>query len=337
VNKLKDKIDIHPEVLDGLMNKKPIVALETALVSHGLPLPISHEVPIAHEDIIRQRGVIPATMGIVDGRIKVGMTSGEIKRMAERGWESREGKGKDKHGKKIEIWKVGRREIPGALVKKVDGGFTISGTSFVSDLVGIPIFATGGLGGVHRGAETSFDVSSDLTSLSDTPVAVICSGAKSILDIGLTLEYLETLAVPVVGYRTDSFPAFYSGDSGFKSPLRLDSPKQIAEHIYISRLLSMKSGLLVANPVPEKFIEDGKKIQAAIDQAVRESEENGIAKSGQDVTPWLLNRVSELTGGLSIDSNVALLENNAILGAEVALEYEKLGGYDRATSNPVSS
>ncbi|GAA5902185.1 hypothetical protein JCM5296_006623 [Sporobolomyces johnsonii] len=311
-------IDIAPEVAQAQAEGRPVVALESTLITHGLPPPHSHDLPKECEAVLRAQGVTPATIAILGGRIKVGVSEAELDRLAEKGFEARQEGGADK------LWKVGRRELGAAVVKRMDGGTTVSATMAVAHLAGIKIFSTGGIGGVHRGAETSFDISSDLISLSDTPVAVVCAGSKSILDIGLTLEYLEAHAVPVAGYKTSEWPAFYTAASGFKAPMQLDSAKQVAETILMTDRLGLSSSLLLGNPIPEEYHEIGKALQMAVDQAVAESVENGMARSGKQVTPWLLQRVAELTKGASLESNKALIRNNVKVGGEVAQEYARL-------------
>ncbi|GAA6032839.1 hypothetical protein JCM8097_000822 [Rhodosporidiobolus ruineniae] len=310
-------LDIAPEVLDAQAAGRPVVALESTLITHGLPPPHSYDLATECESILRKQGVAPATIAILNGRVKVGLSEKELEMLAERGWASRKDGGKN-------LWKVGRREIAAAVVKGMDGGTTVSGTMAVAHLAGIKVFSTGGIGGVHRGAETSFDISSDLKSLSDTPVAVVCAGSKSILDIGLTLEKLEELAVPVAAYRTADWPAFYTAKSGFKAPVTLESAREAAEIIRMSDRLSLPSSLLLGNPIPAEYHAVGEELQVAVEQAVAESLENGMSRSGKGVTPWLLQRVNELTKGKSLESNKALIRNNVQLGGEVAAEYAKL-------------
>ncbi|GAA5840467.1 hypothetical protein JCM5353_001121 [Sporobolomyces roseus] len=313
-------IDISEEVKQAQAQGQAIVALESTLITHGLPPPHSSSLPKDCEAILRSQGVTPATIAILSGRIKVGLTSKDLEELAEKGWEARQGNAAVKE----RLWKVGRRELGAAVVKGLDGGTTVSGTMAVAHLAGIKVFSTGGIGGVHRGAETSFDISSDLQSLSDTPVAVVCAGSKSILDIGLTLEYLEAHAVPVAGYKTDHWPAFYTENSGFKAPMRLDSALEVAQTIRMADRLRLPSSLLLGNPIPESYHAVGEELQEAVLVAVRESVENGMSKRGKEVTPWLLQRVAELSKGKSLDSNKELIRNNVRVGGEVALEYAKL-------------
>ncbi|GAA5866197.1 hypothetical protein JCM3774_004115 [Rhodotorula dairenensis] len=312
-------IDVAPEVAQAQVEGRPIVALESTLITHGLPPPHSQSLPRECEDILRAQGVTPATIAILNGRIKVGVEGKDLDYLAERGWQAR----KDQRQAE-RLWKVGRRELGAAVVKRIDGGTTVSGTMAVAHLAGIKIFSTGGIGGVHRGAETSFDISSDLIALSDTPVAVVCAGSKSILDIGLTLEYLEAHAVPVAGFKTSDWPAFYTARSGFKTPMQLDSAAEVAETILMTDKLGLPSSLLLGNPIPAEYHAVGEELQKAVDRAVAESVENGMARSGKQVTPWLLQRVAELSEGRSLASNKALIKNNVRVGGEVAIEYARL-------------
>ncbi|KAI5476662.1 indigoidine synthase A family protein [Pseudohyphozyma bogoriensis] len=318
-------LDVHPEVQSALAEGRPVVALESTLITHGLPPPHSYDLPVACEDILRAQGVTPATIALIDGKIKVGLTTDELAMLSDKGFAARSDGGKN-------LWKVGRRELGAALVNKVVGGTTVSGTMAVANMVGIKIFSTGGIGGVHRGAETSFDISSDLIALSDTPVTVVCAGSKSILDIGLTLEYLEAHAVPVAGYGTNDWPAFYTPASGFKAPMRLNGARSVAETIRTTDLLGLKSSLLLGVPIPEEYHAAGDALQQAVEQAVAESVENGVSKTGKAVTPWLLERVGQLTKGNAIVSNMALIKNNVKVGGEVALEYAKLLKEEKKTA-----
>ncbi|GAA5980604.1 hypothetical protein JCM10908_001705 [Rhodotorula pacifica] len=312
-------IDVAPEVLQAQAEGRPVVALESTLITHGLPPPHSQSLPRECEDILRSQGVTPATIAILNGRIKVGVEGKDLDYLAERGWEARQDKRVAER-----LWKVGRRELGAAVVKRLDGGTTVSGTMAIAHLAGIKIFSTGGIGGVHRGAETSFDISSDLIALSDTPVAVICAGSKSILDIGLTLEYLEAHAVPVAGFKTSEWPAFYTAQSGYKAPMQLDSAAEVAETILMTDKLGLSSSLLLGNPIPAEYHAVGEELQRAVDQAVAESVENGMARSGKQVTPWLLQRVAELSEGRSLASNKALIKNNVRVGGEIAIEYARM-------------
>lgn len=305
-------VTISEEVKDALHRSLPVVSLETAITSHGLPYEQAVSTAKSLDEIIRVSGAVPAVVGLIDGKIKIGLDGSEIARLADP--ES-----------KVKKWKVGKRDIAPAIVHKVDGGTTVSATSFLSHLAGIDVFVTGGIGGVHRGAQETMDISSDLTELGKTPTTVVCAGAKSILDIGLTLEYLETLGVTVTTFgRAMDFPAFYASKSGFQAPSNVATAREAAELIYLSKLLKTKTGTLIGVPIPEQYEGKSKRIQSAVEQAVQESERNGIAKKGKEVTPWILARVKELSGGESVESNIALIENNARVGTGIAVELSRL-------------
>ncbi|KAJ3720036.1 indigoidine synthase A-like protein [Lentinula raphanica] len=305
-------LDVHPEVREALATKKPVVALETTLVTHGFPYPTNFNLSNSLENIVRSTGAIPATIGIVEGRIKIGLEQAELEQLANPPILG-------------SVVKISRRDIAPAVSMKAFGGTTCSATLIFAALAGIKVFATGGLGGVHRGGESSMDISADLQELTRCPVGLVSSGAKSILDIGRTLEYLETLGVPVVSYgRSKQFPAFFTPQSGFEVPWNTESPYIAANILYTQAQLGMQNGALFAVPIPEKYETSGAEIQRAVDQAVAESEANGISKRGKEATPWLLSRVAELTKGTSMVSNIALLENNARIGGEIAVEYQKL-------------
>ncbi|KIK70936.1 hypothetical protein GYMLUDRAFT_33025 [Collybiopsis luxurians FD-317 M1] len=304
--------DIHPEVLDALKTNKPVVALETTLVTHGFQYPTNFALAQSLENIVRSTGAVPATIGIVEGRVKVGLQKAELERLAN----------PPRHGS---VAKISRRDIAPAIAMKADGGTTCSATLIFSALAGIKVFATGGLGGVHRGGESSMDISADLHELERCPVGLVSSGVKSILDIGRTLEYLETLGVPVVPLgASKQFPAFFSPRSGFELPWNAESPSVAANILHTQSQLRMQHGVLFAVPIPDKYEAIGAEIQLAVDQAVAESEANGISRRGKEATPWLLKRISEITKGLSETSNIALLENNALLGGQIAVEYQRL-------------
>ncbi|KAF8905531.1 indigoidine synthase A-like protein [Gymnopilus junonius] len=303
-------VDVHPEIEDALAHDKPVVALETALVTHGLPFPSSLEVPMALEEIVRSTGSIPATIGMIDGRVKIGLERHELERLA------------DRRGKPS---KISRRDIAAAIALEADGGTTCSATLVFTALAGIKVFATGGLGGVHRGGENSMDVSADLQELTRCPVGLVSSGVKSILDIRRTLEYLETLGVPVISYgESREFPAFFSRHSGHNVPWNVDNPYTAAKILYTQWQLGLQNGALIAVPIPEEYEEVGKEVQEYVDQAIQESEQNGVSKSGKDATPWLLDRIAELSGGQSLASNVAVLKNTALVGGQIAVSYQKL-------------
>jgi pseudouridine-5'-phosphate glycosidase len=294
-------LDIAPEVREALGAGRPVVALESTIISHGMPYPTNVETARAVEAVVRAAGAVPATIAVLGGRIVVGIDAEAIERL---------GRGKS-------VMKASRRDLAAALVAQADAGTTVAATMAIADMAGIPVFATGGIGGVHRGAERTFDISADLIELSRTPVAVICAGCKSILDIGKTLEFLETQGVPVVGYGTDEFPAFYTRTSGFRLDHRFDAPEAIAAMIRANRALAAPSGILVANPIPEADALPADAIEAAIVQACREAEAAGIGQKA--VTPFLLRRVGELTEGRSLPANIALIKNNAALGAKIAV------------------
>ncbi|KAF8168155.1 indigoidine synthase A-like protein [Crassisporium funariophilum] len=302
--------DIHPEVEDALAHNIPVVALETALVTHGLPYPSSLEVPLGLEEIVRSTGSIPATIGIIDGRIKIGLERDELERLADR---------------RRKPAKVSRRDIAAAIAMQSDGGTTCSATLVFAALAGIKVFATGGLGGVHRGGENSLDISADLQELSRCPVGLVSAGVKSILDIGRTLEYLESAGVPVFSYGdSKEFPAFFSRHSGYYAPWNIDNPALAAKVLHAQTQLNLQNGALIGVPIPEKYEAAGKQIQQFVDQAVAESEQNGMNKRGKDVTPWLLDRIAKLSEGGSLSSNIALLENTALIGGQIAVQYQKL-------------
>ncbi|KAF7320370.1 Indigoidine synthase A-like protein [Mycena kentingensis (nom. inval.)] len=305
-------IDVLPEVEHALASRQPVVALETALTTHGLPPPTNLQVTRELEAIVRSTGCVPATIGVVEGRVKIGLNSADLERLADVKRSPRS-------------VKISRRDIAPALATKADGGTTICATLIFAALAGIKVFATGGLGGVHRGGENSLDISADLHELARCPVGLVSAGVKSILDVGRTLEYLETLGVPVVPYGpTKDFPAFFSPRSGFYTPWNVDNPRTAAEMLLHQAQLGLENGALIAAPIPEEYTARGQVIQEAVDQAVRESESNGMSKRGKDVTPWLLSRVAELSKGSSIELNIALLRNSAQIGGQIALEYQQL-------------
>lgn len=297
-------LDITPEVKDALQNNKPVVALESTIISHGMPYPQNVETAIKVEEIIRSKGAVPATIAILNGKLKVGLTREELDYLGKTG---------------IEVIKTSRRDIPFITAKKLDGATTVASTMIIASLAGIKVFATGGIGGVHRGAESTFDISADLQELASTDVAVICAGAKSILDIGLTLEYLETNGVPVIGYQTEELPAFYTRNSGFKVDYKLDHPKEIAEVLKDKWNMDLKGGVVIANPIPEEYSMDYNTITKAIEDAVTEAEEKGI--KGKESTPFLLGKIKDITDGTSLDANIQLVYNNARLAAEIAVDY----------------
>ena len=296
-------LDISPEVQQALADGKPDVALESTIISHGMPYPKNVETAMLVEKTIRENGAVPATIAIIGGRLKAGLSPEEIEYLG-------------KSGRKVA--KVSRRDLAAIVARGADGATTVTTTMIIAHMAGIKVFATGGIGGVHRGAETTMDISADLEELAGTPVMVVCAGAKSILDLGLTLEYLETKGVPVIGYGTDELPAFYTRSSGFGVDYRVDTPAQLAAMFKAQQELGMKGGMLVTNPIPEQYAMDKAVIDAAIEQAVAESKEQGI--HGKETTPFLLARVVELTGGDSLESNIQLVLNNAIVASKTAAE-----------------
>ena len=296
-------LDIAPEVAEALKNGKPVVALESTIISHGMPYPKNVETAMLVEKTIRDNGAVPATIAIIGGRLKAGLSADEIEYLGKAG---------------TGVAKASRRDLAALVAAGKDGATTVTTTMIIAHMAGISVFATGGIGGVHRGAETTMDISADLEELGGTPVMVVCAGAKSILDLGLTLEYLETKGVPVIGYGTDELPAFYTRHSGFGVDYRADSPAQLAGMFKAQKELGLKSGMLVTNPIPEEYAMDKAVIDAAIDQAMKESIEQGI--HGKETTPFLLAKVVELTGGSSLESNIQLVLNNATLAAKTAVE-----------------
>lgn len=296
----KDYLDVKPEVAEALKAGKPVVALESTIISHGMPYPKNVETAKAVEDVIRKNGVIPATVAIIGGRIKVGLTDEEIEYIA----------------KAPNVVKVSRRDYPIVISQKLDGATTVAGTMIAAQMAGIRMFVTGGIGGVHRGAGESHDISADLEELQNTDVVVVCAGVKSILDIGGTLEYLETAGVPVVTYGTYDFPAFYSSKSGFKTEYKFDDPQQAAAAINAKYDLGLSGGMLVACPVPAEYEMPFDEMEKIISQALRECDEQGI--KGKRITPFILSRVKDLTGGESLEANIKLVLNNADIGSKIA-------------------
>jgi len=296
-------LDISPEVKEALEQGKPIVALESTIISHGMPYPQNVETALNVEKIVRENGAVPATIAILGGRLKAGLSKDEIEYLGKKG---------------LSVTKASRRDLPVLTARGEDGATTVATTMIIAHMAGISVFATGGVGGVHRGAETTMDISADLEELSNTPVMVVCAGVKSILDIGLTLEYLETKGVPVIGYGTEKLPAFYSARSEFDVDYRLDSPEEIASAFRAKQDMNLGGGMLVANPIPAEYAMDENTINAAINQAISECVENGI--TGKDTTPFLLAKVKELTGGDSLNSNIQLVYNNARLAAKIAVK-----------------
>ena len=303
--KLNSYLDVHPEVENALNSKLPIVALESTIISHGMPYPENIETALMVEDTVRANKAIPATIAIIKGRLKVGLTNEEIEYLATND----------------EVRKISRRDLAIGVSQKLSGSTTVASTMIIANLAKIAVFATGGIGGVHRGAEKTFDISADLEELSKTNVCVVCAGAKAILDIGLTLEYLETKGVPVIGYKTSELPAFYSSKSGFNVDYRIDSAIDIAEILKTKWDLSIKGGVLVANPIPIAFELESVMMNEAINEAIIEANKEKII--GKEITPYLLSKVNEITQGKSLNANIKLIQNNAALAAKIAIHYMK--------------
>lgn len=300
-------LDVSPEVAAALQAGKPVVALESTIISHGMPYPQNVETALKVEQIIRDNGAVPATIAILGGRLKAGLSPEEIEYLGKKG---------------LAVTKASRRDLPVLCARGEDGATTVTTTMMIAHMAGIQVFATGGIGGVHRGAETTMDISADLEELGQTPVMVVCAGAKSILDLGLTLEYLETHGVPVIGYGTKELPAFYTRKSGFSVDYQIDSPAELAAAFHAQRSLGLKGGMLVTNPIPEEFSMDPAVINAAIDQAVADAKAQGI--HGKETTPFLLAAIKDITGGDSLHSNIELVFNNARLAARTAAELARL-------------
>lgn len=297
---LEKYLQVHPEVKKAIEAGEPVVALESTIISHGMPYPKNVEMAKNVSKIIRENGAVPATIAIIDGVLKVGLTEEEIEFL----------------GTSKDVVKASRRDLPFIISKKLTGATTVATTMILADLAGVRVFATGGIGGVHRGAEKTFDISADLQELANTNVAVICAGAKSILDIGLTLEYLETNGVPVVGFGTDEFPAFYTRKSGFGVDYRVDSSMEVATALKAKWDLNLKGGMVIGNPIPTEHEMDYDTITNAIESALKEAEEKNIA--GKKVTPFLLDKVKTITAGKSLESNIELVYNNARVAANIA-------------------
>ena len=280
---------------------EPVLALESTIITHGMPFPKNLETALEVQAAVRENGVTPATIAVIGGKLKVGLEDTEIEALARQG---------------SSVSKCSRRDIPFLLNSNESGATTVAATMIIAEMAGIRVFATGGIGGVHRGAEDNMDISADLQELAKTSVAVVCAGPKAILDIGLTLEYLETHGVPVVGYQTDELPAFYSRSSGFDVDYRLDSPGEIATALRTKWSLGLAGGVVIANPIPAEAALDPSSVEQFIAQAISEAEQHEI--SGKELTPYLLGRVEDLSGGDSLNANIALILNNARLGAQIA-------------------
>lgn len=303
---MKKTLKISEEVRYALEHGKPVVALESTIISHGMPYPDNVKTALTVEKTVRENGAVPATIAIIKGVPTVGLSEEEIEHLGKEGTKA---------------VKVSRRDIPVVIAKKLDGATTVASTMIFAETAGIKVFATGGIGGVHRGATETMDISADLEELHQTNVTVVCAGAKSILDLGLTLEYLETKGVPVLGYKTEELPAFFTRKSGFKVDYRMDSPEEIAAAVKAKDALGLSGGMLVANPVPEEYSMDPDKIEAVISEAVEEAKALGIA--GKKVTPFLLEKIRNVTGGDSLFTNVKLVLNNAALAAKIAVKLTK--------------
>ena len=301
--KLSKWMDISEEIQNSIKENGPVVALESTIISHGMPFPQNLETALEVESIIRKEGAIPATIAVVEGRIKIGLSNLELEQFAQ--------------GTKTV--KVSSRDLPLAISQKQDGGTTVAATMICARMAGISIFVTGGIGGVHRGSEKTMDISGDLMELARTNVAVVCAGIKSILDIPRTLEYLETQGVPVIGYRTDEFPAFYTTTSGYSVQSRINTAEEIARCMKVKWELGLEGGMVIANPVLREDAMDEEVIEEAITKSLKEASEKGI--DGKAVTPFLLERISQLTDGESLKTNIALVCNNALVGAKIASAY----------------
>lgn len=296
-------LQINPEVEQALRANKPVVALESTIISHGMPYPKNVETALSVERIVRDHGAVPATIGVMDGKCVVGMSREQI----------------EIFGQSKDVWKVSLRDLPYVLSQKLLGATTVAATMRIASMAGIKVFVTGGIGGVHRGAERTMDISADLTEMAQTDVAIVSAGVKSILDIGLTLEYLETVGIPVVTFGSDEFPSFYSHESGFKSPLRLDDPASIAEMLRTKWEIGLKGSVLIANPLSQEASIDRQEMESHIQEALAAAENAGV--SGKEVTPFLLKYIADHTQGESLEANIALIRSNAALGAQIASAY----------------
>ena len=300
---LKKYLEISPEVQKALDEGRPVVALESTIISHGMPYPQNVETALNVEKIIRDNGAVPATTAIIGGKLRVGLSKDEIDYIGKKG---------------LKVTKASRRDIPVLVARGEDGATTVAATMILANLAGVSVFATGGIGGVHRGAETTMDISADLEELASTPVMVICAGAKSILDLGLTLEYLETHGVSVLGYQTEELPAFFTRKSGFKVDYRMDTPKELAAAFKAKNDLGLRGGMVVANPIPEEYAMDADYISKSIAEAIDEANAKGI--KGKDTTPFLLDKLEKITGGSSLKANIQLVYNNAKVATQIACE-----------------
>ena len=304
---LKKYLEISPEVQKALDEGRPVVALESTIISHGMPYPQNVETALNVEKIIRDNGAVPATTAIIGGKLRVGLSKDEIDYIGKKG---------------LKVTKASRRDIPVPVARGEDGATTVAATMILANLAGVSVFATGGIGGVHRGAETTMDISADLEELASTPVMVICAGAKSILDLGLTLEYLETHGVSVLGYQTEELPAFFTRKSGFKVDYRMDTPKELAAAFKAKNDLGLRGGMVVANPIPEEYAMDADYISKSIAEAIDEANAKGI--KGKDTTPFLLDKLEKITGGSSLKANIQLVYNNAKVATQIACELSRM-------------
>lgn len=305
--KLSKYLEVSLEVQEALAANRPVVALESTIISHGMPYPQNVETALQVEQVVRDHGAVPATVAIIKGKLKVGISKEEIDYLGRKG---------------LKVIKASRRDIPVLVAKGEDGATTVAATMILAHLAGVKIFATGGVGGVHRGAETTMDISADLEELAETPVMVVCAGAKSILDLGLTLEYLETKGVTVFGYQSEELPAFYTRKSGFKVDYRMDTPKEFADVYKAKEELGLRGGMLVTNPIPEAYAMDPQAISQSINEAIDEANRLGI--KGKETTPYLLDKIQKITGGTSLAANIQLVFNNAKLAAQIACELSQL-------------
>ena len=299
-------LDIAPEVADALQSGNAVVALESTIISHGMPYPRNVETAALVEDTVREGGAVPATIAILEGRLKVGLSGEEIRCLGKQGQQ---------------VIKCSRRDLPFVIARKQDGATTVAATMIIAAMAGIRVFATGGIGGVHRGVEDTLDISADLEELARSNVAVVCAGIKSVLDIGRTLEYLETKGVPVVGYQTDNLPAFYSRDSDFAVDYRVETAAEAVAAMNIKWDIGLDGGLVIAVPIPEEHALDGDEIDGVIEDAINEMQRQGI--TGKDTTPFLLASIAARTGGRSLDANIQLVINNARVAAEIAVEFAR--------------
>ena len=299
---MQNYLSIAPAIAEAIKNREPVVALESTIISHGMPYPKNVSTALEVEAVVRDEGALPATIAVIGGRLTAGLSPEEIEHLGKKG---------------LSVTKASRRDLPVLCARGEDGATTVAATMIIAAMAGIPVFCTGGIGGVHRGAERTMDISADLEELAKTPVMVVCAGAKSILDLGLTLEYLETRGVPVIGFGTHELPAFYTRESGFMVDYRMDSPADIAAAFLAQRALGYPGGMLVTNPIPAADSMDAGHISQKIDEALEEAKAQGI--HGKDTTPFLLDRLQRITGGDSLVSNIALVKNNAALSARIAV------------------